>query len=185
MTKFLLVRHAAPDIDPGRKASTWPLNGSGRAAARELADRLAGERPDLIVTSRETKAQRTGAIIAAVLGVPMRERAGLGEQGGDSVPWMDDWETFRMEVRRHFEEPSRAVLGQESADDAATRFSGVVAEVLEDARFPVLVSHGRIMASYLAAVTGVDAWTIWNSFMLPDAIAVDPERRTIRRSIGG
>lgn len=185
MTELLLVRHAEPDLDPSRKASTWPLNDSGRAAARDLADRLAGEGPDLVVTSREPKAQQTGKIIAATIGLPVREHAGLGEQGGDSVPWMEDWETFRMAVRRHFEEPSRAVLGQESADDAADRFSGVVAETLEDARYPVLVSHGRIMASYLAAVTGVDARMIWNSFTLPDAIAVDLERRTIRRSSGG
>lgn len=178
---LLLVRHAEPHIVPERPAGTWHLNNAGRAGARGLVPCLAPERPDIVVTSREPKAQETGAIIADALGLPLREHDGLGEQGGDTVPWIESAEDFRAAVRAHFDEPSGVVLGAESADDAAARFARAVADLPPDVRCPILVSHGRIMVSYLASVLGVDAWPIWADLRLPDALAVDLDAGTMRR----
>jgi broad specificity phosphatase PhoE len=188
VNSILLVRHAEPHVEPHRKASTWKLTDAGRAAAREIAASLAAERPDLVVTSREQKARETGEIIADALGLTVCEHEGLGEQGGDGVEFIADQELFRMAVRQHFAEPSRILLGRESASGAATRFAHVVAG-LEDRipspRCPVLVSHGRVTAAFMASVTGADAWVIWNDLRMPDAIAVDLESGTIRRLVTG
>jgi len=160
---ILLVRHAQPDVDPYRKASTWELTQAGRDAATACAARLADERPDLVVTSRERKARETGEIIASALGLDVLEDERLGEQGGDQVEFIDDRERFRMAVHRHFADPSSIVLGRESALAAATRFARAVAErssQVPPPRRPVLVSHGRVMAAFMATVTGADAWTL-------------------------
>ena len=188
MRSILLVRHAEPQVETHRKASTWQLTDAGCTAAREISTRLAGYRPDVIVTSPERKARDTGQIIAGGLGLTVSEHEGLGEQGGDSVEFIADRELFRETVRRHFAEPTRTVLGHESSYEATARFARVVSDLSDRAsasRCPMLVSHGRVMAAFMASVTGTDAWTIWNGLMMPDAIAVDLESGTIRRLVTG
>lgn len=183
---ILLVRHAEPRVDPHRKASTWQLTDAGCTAAREIVSCLVSHRPDFIVTSPERKARETGRIIAGALHLTVSEHEGLGEQGGDGVEFIADRDLFRETVRRHFIEPTRTVLGQESSSEASARFACVVWDLGDRAsapRYPVLVSHGRVMASFMASVTGADAWTIWNGLMMPDAIAVDLESGTIRRLV--
>jgi len=181
---ILLVRHAQPHVDPGHKASAWELTLAGRDASKVCAAQLAGERPDLVVTSRERKARETAEIIAGVLALDVLEDERLGEQGGDEVMFIDDLERFRVTVRQHFENPSKVVLGRESSLAAATRFAEVVEDLrirMPPPRCPVLVSHGRVMAAFLASVTGAAAWTIWEDLRMPDTIAVDLESGTIRR----
>ena len=188
MRSILVVRHAEPQVDPHRKASTWQLTAAGCTAAREISSRLAGYRPDVIVTSPERKARETGRIIAGALGLAVSEHEGLGEQGGDGVEFIADRELFRETVRRHFVESTRTLLGHESSYEATARFARVVSDLGElapAAQCPVLVSHGRVMAAFMASVTGADAWAIWNGLMMPDAIAVDLESGTIRRLVTG
>lgn len=187
-SSILLVRHAEPHVDPCRKASAWELTAAGRVAARGIAATLVDDRPDIVMTSREHKARETGQIIADVLGLTVCEHEGLGEQGGDGVEFIADRKLFRATVRQHFAEPSRILLGEESSIGAAMRFAQVVADLgdrLPAPRCPVLVSHGRVMAAFMASVTGADAWALWNDFRIPDAIAVDPESGTIRRLVAG
>src|SRR4051794_41967110 len=69
----LLIRHAAPAIEPARPAAAWPLCDEGRAAARALGASLS---LDAVVSSPEPKALQT----AAALGAPV---AGCGGVGGD------------------------------------------------------------------------------------------------------
>lgn len=186
MKSILLVRHAQPLVDPSQKASAWELTPAGHDAARVCADRLAGERPDLVVTSRERKARETGEIIAGVLGLDVLEDERLGEQGGDQVEFIEDQEQFRMAVHRHFADPRSIVLGRESALASATRFAGVVEDLhirMPPPRCPVLVSHGRVMAAFMAMIAGADAWTLWEDLRMPDTIAFDLESGAIRRLV--
>lgn len=186
MRSILLVRHAQPLVNPGQQARVWELTPASRDAARACAAQLAGERPDLVVTSRERKARETGEIIAGVLGLDVLEDERLGEQGRDEVAFMDDRERFRIAVHQHFEESSSVVLGQESSLASAARFTRVVADLrirMPPPRCPVLVSHGRVMAAFLASITGADAWTLWEDLRMPDTIAVDLGSGTIRRLV--
>ncbi|MDQ3539778.1 MAG: phosphoglycerate mutase family protein [Chloroflexota bacterium] len=188
MRSILLVRHAEPLVVPHQKASTWRLTDAGRATAWELAASLVDDHLGIVVTSQERKARETGEVIACALGLTVREHEGLGEQGGDSVEFISNRDVFRETVRQHFGESSRIPLGQESAIKAGARFASVVADLSDQVsppRCPILVSHGRVMASFLALATGADAWTIWNDFMMPDAIAVDLDSGTIHRLVTG
>ena len=68
--RLLLVRHA--DAAPGEPDELRALTPEGRAAARELGERLAndGVRPDVILTSPLLRARETGEALAAALGCP-------------------------------------------------------------------------------------------------------------------
>src|SRR2546423_14049463 len=66
--RLLLVRHT--DALPGEPDELRPLSADGRAAARELGQRLADEgvRPTAILTSPLLRARETGDALAAALG---------------------------------------------------------------------------------------------------------------------
>jgi phosphohistidine phosphatase len=67
MMRLLLVRHA--DALPGEPDALRALSPAGRAAARQLGERLADEgfRPTAILTSPLLRARQTGEALAAAL----------------------------------------------------------------------------------------------------------------------
>src|SRR4051794_41497745 len=89
----LLIRHAAPAIEPARPAAAWPLCDEGRAAARALGASLS---LDAVVSSPEPKALQTAAALGAPVAVDGRLRehdpphrgrgGGLPPPGGGGVP---------------------------------------------------------------------------------------------------
>ncbi len=73
------------------------------------------------------------------------------------------------------------VLRQESSRAAADRFGAALDDrlrVLTPDDVPVIVSHGRIMASWLASLTDTEAWEIWTALRLPDLLDVDLDAGT-------
>lgn len=158
-----------------------PLSPAGRQSARALAFDLGRWSPGLIVVSPERKALETGNEMSAVLDLGVTTNDDLQEQGFGSVRFLADPAAFEAAVRLHFHDPLQAVLGDESSDAAARRFEDALDGILSTARSssgpPIVVTHGRILASFLSRLTGEDAFSIWKSLRLPDAMMVDPERR--------
>src|SRR5262249_53284999 len=64
---LILVRHA--EAEPGSPDELRQLTRAGAAAARELGARLAGERPDAVVSSPLVRAVATAAAIADAAGL--------------------------------------------------------------------------------------------------------------------
>jgi phosphohistidine phosphatase len=66
--RLLLIRHA--EALPGEPDELRPLTAEGRAAARALGERLAGQgvRPDAVLTSPLLRARETGEAIGGALG---------------------------------------------------------------------------------------------------------------------
>lgn len=180
MERLILVRHAEPEIDPSLDAAAWPLTSRGEVAARRLATVLSGLQPGWIITSPERKARETAALIAESLEIPVADDPLLAEQGAGPDEFIHDYRDFRDRVRAHFAQPGEAVFRNETAADAAQRMWVCVDQCRDAGGVPVLVSHGRIMASWLADVTGQDAWSIWNDFRMPDLLEVDLRERTFR-----
>lgn len=184
MSRFLLVRHAQPEIDPEQPAAAWPLSETGRFAARELAFAIGRLAPGMVVTSAERKAVETGAEIAAVLDLGLTIDDSLGEQGLTSLPLLSDAE-FRAAVEAHFREPERVVLGNESSAEAGQRLGRALDRLEQSASsvqgIPIVVTHGRALASFLARLTGDDAVATWRSLRMPEAFLVDPKPGTWRR----
>lgn len=72
-------------------------------------------------------------------------------------------------------------MRQESSQAASERFADALRARLDTvAGVPVIVSHGRIMASWLASLTGSSAWEIWTALRLPDLLDVNLDGRTYR-----
>jgi phosphohistidine phosphatase len=65
--RLYLVRHAK--AAPGNPDELRPLTPEGREQARLLAERLAGERPDAVVTSPLLRARETAEVLARACGL--------------------------------------------------------------------------------------------------------------------
>ncbi len=183
MQRVFLVRHAEPLIDIDQPASEWPLTPRGTANAQSLAGALPALDAAKIIASPERKALETARVIAGALGLPVAQDDRFSEQGAKAGQFLTDYAEFRALVRHHFDHPDEVVLRQESSNDAGARFGAAVTEHRQSpdaAGALVIVSHGRIMASWLASVTGADAWEIWTGFRLPDLLEVDVESRDFR-----
>lgn len=178
MERLILVRHAEPEVDPTLAAAEWPLTSRGEFAVRRLATVLSGLEPGWIVSSPERKARETAALIAESLEIPVAEEPLIAEQGAGPDEFIANYGEFREMVRQHFIHSQQVVFRQEAAADAARRMAICVDQCRDAGGVPVLVTHGRIMASWLASVTGRNAWEIWNEFRLPDLIEVDLDGRT-------
>jgi broad specificity phosphatase PhoE len=129
---------------------------------------LARYRLDLIVCSDELKAVQTAAILGEELGVPVVVTRGLHEQTRDETVGMDR-EAFQEAIARTFRHPGERVFGGESATEAHRRFGQALGRVL--ARHPQrrlgVVGHGTVLALFVAAQEGMDAYALWQSLGLP------------------
>jgi phosphohistidine phosphatase len=65
--RLFLVRHA--EAAPGEPDDLRPLTPAGRDAARALAQKLAGEHPEVVVSSPLLRARETAVAIAEASGV--------------------------------------------------------------------------------------------------------------------
>jgi phosphohistidine phosphatase SixA len=83
--RLILVRHA--HSDPGLPDELRPLSARGRDEARALGERLAAERPDLVLASPLLRARETAAAIAKAAGAELRvdERLAPGAGAEDIV----------------------------------------------------------------------------------------------------
>jgi phosphohistidine phosphatase SixA len=81
--RLFLVRHA--HSAPGDPDSLRPLSERGQQQARELAERLAPEKPELVLTSPLLRARETAAAIAKATGAELRidERLAPGASAED------------------------------------------------------------------------------------------------------
>jgi probable phosphoglycerate mutase len=96
VTILTLVRHGETDWNSGGRiqgSTDIPLNDTGRAQARELADRLATEyagREAVVVSSDLSRAAETADIVAAALGTTVSLRMpGLQERSYGDAEGMD------------------------------------------------------------------------------------------------
>lgn len=181
MRRVLLVRHAEPHIEIDLPASEWSLTPRGVASTQRLAAELMALRPALIVASPERKALQTAHVLAGELNLPIEIDEHFSEQGAEAGQFLTDYAEFRALVRHHFDHPDEVVLRQESSRAAADRFGAALDDrlrVLTPDDVPVIVSHGRIMASWLASLTDTEAWEIWTALRLPDLLDVDLDAGT-------
>lgn len=165
---LVLVRHSLPEIDPDRPAREWSLSPEGSRRAVQLAGYLASHNLELIVSSDERKAVQTAAILGEELGMPVVVTHGLQEQDRGGAVGLDRT-SFEDGMARTFRHPGERVFGSESANEARERFTRALNRVL--ARYPGrrlgVVAHGTVLALFVAAQEGMDAYALWQSLGLP------------------
>ena len=169
--KLVLVRHSLPQMDRSALRSLWHLSDEGRRRCDALADALAGIAPRLIASSTEAKAVQTAKIVAERLDSPHREFEGLHEHDRSNVEFLPS-EDFDPAIASFFASPEELVLGKETASQAHERFSGGVQAVVAEAPDGniVIVSHGTVMALFVAKWAGIEAVTLWRRLGLPSLV---------------
>lgn len=150
MTLIALVRHGQTDWNLQRRiqgSTDIPLNDTGRAQARETAERLREVGITRVVSSPLSRAAETADIVAATLGLPVPERiAELVERGYGSAEGME-----AAEFAARF---SDGVPDAEAEEDVIARVRAALHDLAT--RFPddriAAASHGGVIGRLLRAV---------------------------------
>ena len=171
--ELILIRHSQSQPDPARPASQWALTDEGRRRCAPLADRLATYHPSVIVTSRERKAIETGSFVAARLALPLKSADGLHEHRREHVGWISN-QAFEQSVAAFFARPDELVFGEETAGQASIRFEAAVRGVIEahPGQTIALVTHGTVMALFVAACAGMAPLPFWKSLGMPAIVVM-------------
>lgn len=176
------MKHSVSEVRSDLPAAEWVLSPQGRERARALARRLAPHDPSWIGSSIEPKAQQTAVIVSEVIGKPLQVVEGIHEQERRSLELAPSQEAFEQEVAELFARPDELVFGDETANQALARCRAAVDGVVgahpdEDI---ALVSHGRVIALYVAYYTGVEPFAFWKRLGLPSFVVLSlPEREVI------
>ena len=165
---MLLVRHSLPEIDPARPAEEWPLSEEGRARCERLAVQVGEYRAQLLLSSPERKALETAELIAPTLGLEVQPNDDLREHERRTLPFLPRAEFLRR-MRAFFARPDEVVVGEESANAARARFAAVVDAIDGPA---VMVTHGTVIALYVAGSDPDGGFAFWKTLALPDVVEV-------------
>lgn len=180
MPKLILIKHAAPDVDPAKPPHQWQLSSKGMFACEPLAAAVLPFGPQVLVTSREAKALATAAIICEKLSLRPRPAEGLHEHDRSNVPHMRSAEFISL-LEMFFRRPNELVLGKETAAEVEARFRAAVDDVLNEHpdQNVAIVTHGTVMALYLAPLTKRPPFELWRQLGLPSFVVIDRASRRV------
>jgi broad specificity phosphatase PhoE len=174
MAKLILIKHAPPQVEAGVSSHEWKLSAAGREKAAALAERLRPHAPSIVFTSDEPKAMETAEIVAAALKVQHEVAPDLHEHDRSNVPQMQTRE-FISSMALFFKKPDELVLGLETAEQAQRRVTVAIDRILtqhEDGDIAI-VTHGTVLALYLAPMLEGDAFDLWRRMGLPSYVVLD------------
>jgi uncharacterized phosphatase len=150
VTTFLLVRHGETDWNFERRVqghADRPLNETGRAQARALADELEAEPIDVVYSSDLVRAHETARIVADRHGLEVVALPELREKHFGTWEGLTD-----DEVLTRFPEARRGHWGDaETSEDVARRVLPALRRIAEmhPAETVLVVSHGGPLRSVL------------------------------------
>ena len=183
-TTLVLVKHALPVIDASKPAKEWQLGAAGELQTEALAAHLRAFAPLRMVASPEPKAARTAALVAARLSVAVRIVAGLREFDRPRLPFLSKEEHERANADI-FTNPSRRVLGNESAHDALERFAAALDAELEQTQTQTLVAiaHGTVISLFAGAHNAIDAFALWKQLVCPAYVVLNVPTFSLREVV--
>jgi broad specificity phosphatase PhoE len=174
--RLILIKHAAPLVDPNKSSETWRLSEKGRASCGPLAEALRSYDLSVLVASEEPKAKETAEEVGRLLNVSAETAPGLHEHDRSNVPHMRSGE-FISHVELMFRKPLERVLGRESAEEARQRFEKAVDAVM--ARHPSgnigIVTHGTVIALFASDHSGNQGFALWREMGLPSFLVVSTD----------
>ena len=173
MSKLVLIRHSKAEVDPTQPAQEWRLGETGWRRAKLLAGRLNSFGPTVIWSSKETKAIETAGVIAVAFQVPVRVTDGLEEHHRSGTPYFPTQLEFEGAIERFFAKPDHLVLGTETAEQALKRFTSAINQAIALGDWhTVVVTHGTVMALYVASKCGVSPMEFWQRLGLPSFVVI-------------
>ncbi len=171
---LILIRHSLPEIVPSIPAKQWHLSSTGRQRCEQLAVQLEEYSPDKLITSDEPKAQETGQIVAKILDTSCTTAPDLHEHERSNEGYFPTEEQFESRVARFFSHPRCLVFGQETADDASTRFVDAVSTAIapHPGRTIAIVAHGTVITLFVARACGIPPLPLWKRLDLPSFVVL-------------
>lgn len=173
MKHLILVKHSLPEITPTIPAKEWRLSKSGQARCKVLAEKLESHLPDVILSSVEPKAIETAQIVASQMNKPFSIFKNLHEHDRTGVGFLDK-EQFQAQVNDFFAHSNRLVLGNETAAQAAERFSNALLsiEVEHPDKNIMVVAHGTVITLFVEKFNDVEAYSFWRKLDLPSFVVL-------------
>jgi 2,3-bisphosphoglycerate-dependent phosphoglycerate mutase len=159
---LLLIRHGLPERVEGADGPADPvLTQEGQRQSERLADWLAHERIDHLISSTLRRARETAAPVAERLGLDVELVQGLSEFDADADTYIP------MEELRQTRDPRFFALVEGRWDELGSSvdpsaFADLVHTTIEDVieRFAgqrvAVVCHGGVINLYLGRILGVD-----------------------------
>ncbi len=173
MPNLILIKHSLPEIIPAIPAREWHLSDEGRRRCKKLAEMVSRYQPQVIVTSLEPKAVETGELLGQSLGIPASTAFNLHEHQRQNTPFLSP-EMFETSVISFFENPGRRVLGEETADEAHSRFTEAVWDVVKThpTENLAIVAHGTVISLFVARLTFMEPYLLWKRLGLPSFVVL-------------
>ncbi len=181
MRKLILIKHAMPEVVPGVPAHLWGLLEDGKRSCLRLAEQLEEYRPATLYASSEAKAIATASALAERFHQPYAVCADLREHDRATAGFLGRDE-FERAVAALFAHPDELAFGNETAAAALSRFTAAVTRILaqDGSEHVMLVTHGTVIALYLAAWVGMDGLQMWHALGLPSYVVLAvPEPRAL------
>lgn len=145
MIAFYLT-HPQVDVEPSRPVPLWRLSDRGRSRI-EAARHAPWLQPvTRLISSAETKAIETAAILGEHLRIPIEIDSLMGENDRSSTGFLQP-DQFEAAADQFFANPDASWNGWERATDAADRIEAAVRRVLSDAVAAgtvLFVGHGAV-----------------------------------------
>ena len=148
MTRLLrYLSHPQVVIDADVPVGRWPLNAEGHARLVAIGDRAWLGRVTRSVSSTETKAMESAAVLVEALGLTAEIRTEFHENDRSATGFLPP-EEFERVADAFFAEPDLSVRGWETARAAQARIVRATEEVLagHSTGDLLLVGHGAVGA---------------------------------------
>ncbi len=162
MSILRFVTHPQVRISADIPVPLWGLSDTGRARAVRFAQQPWIARTTRIVSSAETKALETAAILAMSISVPVEVRHALHENDRSSTGFVPP-DRFEVLADAFFAGPDVSVEGWETSSDAQRRIVEATADLLTKRQSQAgeapsdiaVVAHGAVGTLLLCHLLGV------------------------------
>lgn len=142
----LYITHPQVKIDPDIPVPRWGLSDVGKARSLEAASRPWARQLGRLVSSDETKAMETAAILAEAAGIYFEIAENLHENDRSTTGFLPP-DAFEAAADQFFADPFESFRGWERAVDAQARIVAAVTGILDqhDPRLPIaFIGHGGV-----------------------------------------
>jgi broad specificity phosphatase PhoE len=177
MAKLLLIKHSLPEIEEGVPSQRWELSDEGRRRCLWLCDEISAHKVERLYCSLEPKAFETAGFISGQLGIVASGRPQFRENDRTGLGFLPAGE-LKARIKQFFDEPSRVVIGKESAEAARKRFVDAVKKAVVSAneRNAAIVAHGTVITLLVAAHNkSLKPMELWGALKTPGYVVVDSE----------
>ncbi|HEU4939755.1 MAG TPA: histidine phosphatase family protein [Vicinamibacterales bacterium] len=179
--RLFLIRHADPEIVANVASADWHLSGRGLERAKTLASTIRPVAVQQIYSSVERKAMQTAEVFGAIFRVPIMPVPGLHEHDRKGTALLPA-DVFHKTMRSFFSQPAVCVFGNESADEARTRFERALLPLVQDGIGDiVVVTHGTVLTLAVAERCKLDPFHFWQRLGLPSAVSLTVPDMTLEQ----